>query len=714
MLIFRRIGEGILFGGIFFLLFILAFEQKLEIPTWLKVIGRMHPVFLHFPIVLLLLSFFTLWLPLKNEHDPWLNILRLVAALAATVTATMGLLLSLEEDQSASMMQWHKWFGVSVALLGFIFYHVHPYFERKKLPGKSFTVVASVVIVLTGHFGADITHGNNYLLAPVTNEKKIVPLDKAIVYDDVIRPIFQEKCISCHGESAMKGGLLLSDTEGILKGGKTGPLFVAGKASLSLLMKRIHLPLEDKHHMPPKAKAQLTDDEAALIYAWIQSGAVMNEKLISLPPDDTFKILAARYLSPSPTTGANATVYDFPAASEKKISSLNTNYRVVEPQGIGSPALAVHFYGISNYTPKELEELLQVKQQVTELSLARMPVKDDEMNFVKQMVNLEKLNLNYTDVTDSGLQQLTGLKKLQELSLSGTKVTPVALRKLLPMPQLSSVVIWNTKIDSTTVVSLRNSFRKVKIETGFIDNGQIVTALSPPIIKRTSGVFDDTATIEIKHPFRGVDIRYALDGSSPDSIKGLLYKEPILIKNDAKLIARAFKKGWYGSDSAEAVYIKRGYLPDSIELITQPDPKYKLTKINLLSDGDLGDLTTDNGKWVGYRNNDAVYVLNFANPVTPYEILVNMMKRTEQYIFPPVSIEVLGGIDKQHFKPLGRLAPKMPVRNEPPSLIQPKINLSPTQVKYIKVVIKPLPSLPKWHQGKGERGWVFVNELVVR
>jgi len=712
MQIFKKIGEIILFGGIFFLLFILAFEQKLQIPVWLQVFGRMHPVFLHFPIVLLLLSFFTLWLPLKNEHDPWLNILRLVAALAAIITATMGLLLSLEQDRNAPVLQWHKWFGVGVALFGFIFYHTHSYFARKKLRGKTFTILASIVIVLTGHFGADITHGENYLLAPVTNEKKIVPLDKAVVYDDVIKPILEEKCLSCHGASGMKGGLLLADTTGILKGGKTGPLLVAGKAPSSLLIKRIRLPLEDRHHMPPKTKAQLTDDEAALLYAWIQSGAVMNQKLISLPATDTFKILAARYLSPS-AKSIDATVYDFPAAGESTIKSLNTNYRIVEPQGIGSPALAVHFYGISNYASKALEDLLQAKQQVTELSLARMPVKDNEMKVVQQMVNLEKLNLNYTDVTDSGLQQLSELKKLQELSLSGTKVTQNGLQKLLLMPQLSSVFIWNTKIDSVQVASLRNKFKKVKLETGFVDNGQIMVALSPPMLKRPSGVFDDTATIEIKHPFRGVDIRYTLDGTAPDSIKGLLYKEPIHINKDAKLIARAFKKGWYGSDSTEAVYIKRDYKPDSVELITPADVRYKLPKPDLLSDGDLGDTNPDDGKWVGYEKNDAVYFLYFNNVITVNRVLINMLNNIDRYIFPPVSVEVWGGMDKQSLKLLSKLTPKMPAKNEPASLIQPKVVFDPVQVKLLKIVAKPIKILPKWHPAKGKPGWIFVNEIVV-
>ena len=130
--------------------------------------------------------------------------------------------------------------------------------------------------------------------------------------------------------------------------------------------------------MPPKSKPQLTDEEIALLHAWIQSGAVLNQKLISLPAKDTFRMLASRYLSPEENI-IDQTAYDFPAAGEDKIKSLNTNYRVIEQQGINSPALAVHFYGKNNYSSKALEELLALKQQITELSLARMPVKDAEM-----------------------------------------------------------------------------------------------------------------------------------------------------------------------------------------------------------------------------------------------------------------------------------------------------------------------------------------------
>src|SRR6476659_9259146 len=132
---FKKIGEGILLGGLVFLLFLLAFENRLQVPTWLEVVGRMHPMFLHFPIVLLIVSFLTLWLPIEKENE-WLHFLWLFAALSAVITSIMGLLLSLQEGSSSDVLNLHKWGGISIALLGCIFYWFHPFFRRQKIAGR--------------------------------------------------------------------------------------------------------------------------------------------------------------------------------------------------------------------------------------------------------------------------------------------------------------------------------------------------------------------------------------------------------------------------------------------------------------------------------------------------------------------------------------------------------------------------------------------------
>jgi uncharacterized membrane protein len=46
-----------------------------------------------------------------------------------------------------------------------------------------------------------------------------------------------------------------------------------GDALNSHIIQRANLPLDDKKHMPPKGKAQLTPQEIGLLTAWVQSGA---------------------------------------------------------------------------------------------------------------------------------------------------------------------------------------------------------------------------------------------------------------------------------------------------------------------------------------------------------------------------------------------------------------------------------------------------------
>jgi Leucine-rich repeat (LRR) protein len=57
-----------------------------------------------------------------------------------------------------------------------------------------------------------------------------------------------------------------------------------------------------------------------------------------------------------------------------------------------------------------------------------MPIKDEDLSTIAQFENLEKLNLNNTDITGKTLTKFQSLSKLKSLSLSGTKVTKESLK----------------------------------------------------------------------------------------------------------------------------------------------------------------------------------------------------------------------------------------------------------------------------------------------
>ena len=709
---FKKLGEGFLISGFVFLVIILLFQSQLQLPTWLKVAGRMHPMFLHFPIVLLLLSFLSLWIPSHEQSVwNWFDGLRLIAAISAVITAVMGLLLSLEESDETQLLQWHKWGGIAIAFLALFFYTANNFFVRNKLIGKGFTILSGLLIFLTGHWGAGLTHGDNYLLQPMSTDRKVA-VEDAVVYHDIIRPILERKCLGCHREGNMKGGLLMENIAGMLEGGKTGPLFVPGEPEMSLLIQRIHLPVNEKKHMPPVSKPQLTEQESALLYAWIKSGALMKEKLVTLPATDSFRALATLTLSPDDGSPQQQ-VYDFPAADHKTVASLNNNYRVIEPLALGAAALSVKFYGRSHFNAKALEELLPLKQQVTELSVSKMPVKDEDLKTIGQFTNITRLNLNYTDIRGAGLRYLKSLKNLKQLSISGTAVDADALKQIDSLPALSKLFVWDTPIDSAKAQSLTARNKRWKIETGFEDNGDVKIALPPPTFKVPSGVLQKSKTVELKHPIAGVEIRYTTDGSEPDSIKSEVYRKPFFIDTTVTLKARAFREGWYGSSTVQAAYIMRRVKPDSISVLTNPDARYAMLSRDQLTDGDLGDLNFANGQWVGFQKSEAELLIALETPATVTNVLLNLLKNTRAHIFPPVSIQVWGGMEKDHLTLLATKKITIPAENEPAAMLQEQLKFPGTSVRYLQIKMERLKALPSWHGNKGKPAWVMISEIVL-
>src|SRR5688572_967066 len=81
------------------IIFILLFESRIEVPVILQAFGRLHPLLLHLPIGLLLVTvtlLFTRRLFEGKSIDELIEFLLHFTALTASFTTLMGLLLSLE------------------------------------------------------------------------------------------------------------------------------------------------------------------------------------------------------------------------------------------------------------------------------------------------------------------------------------------------------------------------------------------------------------------------------------------------------------------------------------------------------------------------------------------------------------------------------------------------------------------------------------------
>ncbi len=86
-----------------------------------------------------------------------------------------------------------------------------------------------------------------------------------------VKPLLENRCVDCHRGMKAKGGLRLDSAEFARKGGESGPVFVAGHAQASELIRRV-TSSDDSEVMPPKGN-RLTDAETSLLARWISEGA---------------------------------------------------------------------------------------------------------------------------------------------------------------------------------------------------------------------------------------------------------------------------------------------------------------------------------------------------------------------------------------------------------------------------------------------------------
>lgn len=712
----KGFAGNLLFALNIFIIVLLLAGDHLIIPRWLQPVGRLHPLILHFPIVLLILAmmmeFFRFRPAFAAEkfYQEFTTTLLLIGALFSAITAIMGLFLAREPGYDGSTIQWHKWFGVGIVFVASLIYWIRGNTWYNSAMARSGSVILLFFLLIAGHYGADITHGDNFIFAPVMqNSKPLVPIEKALVYRDVVQPIFESKCVGCHNPDKLKGSLMLIDEQSILKGGKTGKLFVPGQPQLSLLLQRIHLPEEEKKHMPPAGKPQLTTAEMTVLYQWIRENADFKKKVTDLPEKDSLRLAASLFLKPAEAAEDH---YDFAAADEKVIKKLNNNYRGIYPLADGSPALAVDVYNKSVYNAKVLEGLSEIKKQVVSLNLNKMPVKDAELKTIAQFENLRTLNLNATDITGATLKDLVPLKYLRSLSLAGTKLDPKSLSQLHAFKSLKELAVWNTGLSPAETLALQNSNKNIRFIEGFKDDGKPMK-LVPPQVKNTAFVFSKPIPLVITHPVKGVDIRYTTDGKDPDSIKSLLYQPGVMISANTIIKAKAYKAGWYGSDMVNYSFYKTTFKPDSAALITSVSESYQADGAKTLIDGELGGMNTGNNKWLGTQA-DMQVLLFFKTPVKPRTLTLNSLKYIDAQIFLPSEVQIWGGPDQQHLKLISTVIPGPQKKKDPPVITGLICKLSETApISCMKIVAKPIKKLPAWHPAKGKPSWVFVDEVFV-
>jgi len=705
---------------VFMLVF--SFVELNTLPEWIKYAGKFHPVLLHLPIALTLILIPATWLLRKSENETisshFIELLLLYNALIASLAAIGGLLLASGDGYERETLTWHKWSGISIAVCSHALIYLHRFFSARSFVWNFSLAFTVLILVVGSHFGGTLTHGEGYLsFVKKSIAATTVPdfTDTTTVFAGAIQPVVAAKCLSCHNDQKAKGGLNLSSLEKMLKGGESGALWVAGDPDQSTLVGRILLDMDDKEHMPPKGKAQLTSNEIQLFREWIRAGANGNITYHALAETDSLKKIVTTFIAANRATKPSK-VYAFEAASPSTISALNSPFRRILPLAYNSPALSVKFFLKEKFDISLLKECNSISKQIVEVNLSTMPVDDEAFKILATFENLEILNLNGTSISGKGLSQLTANKNLREISLANTSVDLASVKTLSSLKQLKKVYLWSSKVAENDIVSLNKEFSGISWDAGYVPDKNELLRLTPPFLAdKEKTILETGEKIALKHPLPGVKIRYTLDGNPPDTVNGKIYEGPFLPESGlVRVISVATRDGWISSRQSENTIFFKGKKVDSVKLINPPNNRYKGLGATALTDLKKGYAENQDNlysNWVGFRENSFKGGFYIPRDVEVSEVVVSTADMTRGYVMPPEKIIIKAGAAPDKLKKIGELKPPQPDAYRGNSNIPYSIRFAPGKYEYIEIEAIPVQKLPKWHSGKGEKGWVFVDEI---
>lgn len=248
----------------------------------LQFLGRLHPPLLvHFPIGLLVVALFLEVLAIRGKRPGLREGIRymvLIGAISAVLSTLFGWFLKTQDDYSGDLVDKHQYIGIATA----VFAIAASILLQQTLQGKikdfrlyrGVLTIAVILLTITGHLGANLTHGEDFLtggvfpgneegyddskggVALLAELKQVDSLNTA-QQDRLnleVRAILAHNCYQCHSQNKQKGGLVLDSKDGVFAGGESGLSVVAGKPEESELFRRITLSPNHDEVMPKKGK----------------------------------------------------------------------------------------------------------------------------------------------------------------------------------------------------------------------------------------------------------------------------------------------------------------------------------------------------------------------------------------------------------------------------------------------------------------------------
>lgn len=224
----------------------------------------------------------------------------------------------------------------------------------------------------------------------------------------------------------------------------------------------------------------------------------------------------------------------------------------------------------------------------------------------------------------------------------------------------------------------------------------------------------NTETVTLDAVARTIDnapIYYTLDGSEPTTASEK-YTDVIKIDKPCTLRTVAIRP----SGSSKITKDEISFSKSSMKPITMLQPinkQYEFSGATVLVDGMTGNMNYKTGRWIAFYTNDLEAVIDLKEATEISSMTLHTCVEKGDWIFDTRGITVSVSDDNQTFKEVASEAYPAMKESDPNQIYTHELKFDPVKTRYVKVKALSEQKIPSWHGGKGNPGFLFVDEIIL-
>lgn len=206
-------------------------------------------------------------------------------------------------------------------------------------------------------------------------------------------------------------------------------------------------------------------------------------------------------------------------------------------------------------------------------------------------------------------------------------------------------------------------------------------------------------------------VYYSLDGTEPTE-QSQLYTDVVKINKPCVLRTVAIRPNGKSHVTTDTITFSKSSMKP-ITMLQPINKQYKFTGETVLVDGMTGNMNYKTGRWLGFYKNDLEAVIDLKDVTEISSLRIRTLVEKGDWIFDTRGITVSVSDDNKTFKEVYSESYPAMKETDANKIYVHHLKFSPVKTRYVKVKALAEHSIPSWHGGKGNPGFLFVDELTI-